>query len=391
MNMRSMSKSDKERQQVLHRQLAACRASPEAALSLPPSCYHDEAVMQAEIERIFRRSWIGLGRADQVTAAGDYAALDIAGAPIILLRDKTGRLRAFANACRHRGTRLADGTGNCKRLRCPFHSWVYRLDGSLASAPKMDKLPGFEKNDYGLVEFPAEERLGFAFVNLESDAPSLDSQLSGLAEPHAPWPLEGLRSARRRSMTVACNWKAFLEVFNEHYHLPYVHPDSINSLYLPPDPADNARGAFASQFGPTEGTGGLLQDQQGGALPAMPGLAGRAASGVRYTWLFPNMTFAAGSDAVWVYEAYPMDPRRCLVNQTICFPAETMALPDFEERAAAYFHRLDAALAEDVPALEKQRQGLAAPHARQGPFHPLLEANVAAFAHWYAEQMIAGA
>ncbi len=387
MNTHPRLNSKNEQDQAFQRQLAACRASPEVALSLPPSSYRDEGVLRSEIERTFQRSWIGVGRADQVKAVGDYLALDVAGAALILLRDKAGKLRVFANACRHRGTRLVDGSGNSKRLRCPFHSWVYRLDGSLAGAPKMEQCAGFDKEACGLVEFRAEERLGFAFVCLDPSTADIDTYLGNLAEPHAPWPLESLVSARRRSMTVACNWKAFLEVFNEHYHLPFVHPDSINDLYLPPDPGDPATGAFASQFGPTEGTGGLLQDAQSAALPIMPGLEGRAANGVRYTWLFPNMTFAAGRDAIWVYEAYPLHPGHCLVKQTICFPPKTMALPDFEQRAAAYFHRLDAALDEDIPALEKQHQGLSSPHALQGPFQPLLEANVAAFAAWYAAQL----
>ena len=85
---------------------------------------------------------------------------------------------------------------------------------------------------------------------------------------------------------MACNWKPFLEVFNEYYHLPYVHPDSISDVYNKPDPPDETRGAYVSQFGPTEGTGGLLQDSQADPLPVMKSLKGRNRNGVRYSWIW---------------------------------------------------------------------------------------------------------
>ena len=357
-------------------------------VSLPPACYVDEAVALAEQEQLFRGGWFGVGRADQVKAAGDYTVLDVAGHSIILLRDKAGDLRAFANTCRHRAMRLLGGSGNCRGIRCPFHSWAYRLDGSLAAAPHMEGAEGFETADNGLIPYRVEERLGFAFVCLTADAPVLDTVLGDFAKLHAPWPLQSLITTRRNVIEVGCNWKAFLEVFNEYYHLPFVHPDSIGDVYAPPEPPEEVTGAYVTQFGATEGTGGLLQDQQDKALPPMPGLTGREAAGVRYTWVFPNMTFAAGTDALWVYEAYPLGPNRCTVVQTACFPPDTLNTDGAAARVAAYHDRLDAALAEDITALESQHIGLSHPDARQGRLQPLLEPNLAGFARWYATQMI---
>lgn len=368
--------------------LVACTRPADAALSLPPVCYRDDDVTAAEITGLFRHSWIGVGRADMVKSPGDFVALDLAGQSFILLRDKDGSLRALANSCRHRGARLVDGSGNCRGLRCPFHSWAYRLDGSLVAAPEIQDSAGFSRDTLGLVRYRAEERMGFAFVCFEPTAPELDAVLGDFTDVHAPWPLETLVTTRRQEITVACNWKAFLEVFNEYYHLPFVHPDSIDDVYERPDPGTLTDGAYASQFGATIGTGGLLQTQQDDALPPMPGLTGREAAGVRYTWVFPNMTFAIGTDALWVYEAYPMGAGTCRVVQTACFPPETIALPGFAAKVASYHARLDAALAEDIPALVNQQRGLNSPDARQGPFHPLLEANVASFARWYADRMI---
>ena len=357
------------------------------AVSIAPACYTSAEVCEAEIAQIFRRNWLGVGRADMLAGPGSYQTLDIAGQNIIVLRDKDGAPRAYANTCRHRAARLVDGAGSCKGLRCPFHSWFYGLDGRLVQAPRMDDVPDFDKADHGLIAYRAEERHGFLFICLDDTAPPLDDHLANFAEIHAPWPLETLVSMRRQKIEVDCNWKAFIEVFNEYYHLPFVHPDTVDSLYCPPDPPEKVAGNFATQFGATEGTGGLLEDTQDSALPPIPGLTGRAASGARYTWVFPNMTFAANTDALWCYEAYPLGPERCKVIQTACFPPASVALPDFKEKVADYLDRLDAALAEDVPALVNQQNGLRCPEARPGRFQPELEPNVAAFARWYASQM----
>ena len=367
--------------------LADCARPVETASSVPPVYYTSDAVTDVEIRQVFRQSWIGVGRSGIVEKPGDFIALDIAGQNLILLRDKNGRLRAFANTCRHRGARLVDGCGNRNGLRCPFHSWFYDLEGTLISAPHMQRATGFDRSDYGLVSYRAEEFAGFAFVCLSPDAPDLKEYLGDFPRIHQPWPLERLVSVRRQELEVDCNWKTFLEVFNEYYHLPFVHADSIDSVYAKPNPADPVIGAFATQFGTTDGTGGLLERDQDRALPNIPGLAGEALQGARYTWVFPNMAFAANSDALWCYEAYPISAARCRVVQTSCFPPETIALPDFPKKSEAYMTRMDEALAEDIEALVNQQRGLSCPDARPGRFQPDLEPNVAAFARWYSIRM----
>ncbi|MGI9513208.1 MAG: aromatic ring-hydroxylating oxygenase subunit alpha [Anderseniella sp.] len=368
-------------------QLAASDAEPELAVSLPSACYRDQDVQEDESSRIFRNGWIGLGRSDIVAEPGSYAAMEIAAVPLILLRDLTGKLRCFANSCRHRGALLLQGQGSTRGIKCPFHGWNYRLDGTLAGAPRMEMSSCFEKSDNGLIEFACGERAGFAFISMDGKRNDLDDHLGDFEAVHQPWPLASLVTTRRRQLEVNCNWKIFLDVFNEYYHLTYVHADTLGGLYHEPDAGDLVDGAFASQFGETHGTGGLLENQQNHALPLMPGLEGRPARGTRYTWLFPNMTFAASTDAVWVYEAYPITPHRCMVRQSICFPPETVALPDFEQHARRYYERFDAAMDEDITALEAQQKGLSSPYTRPGRFQPHLEANVASFACWYARQM----
>lgn len=367
--------------------LSKCRLPVAEARSLPAACYHSDEVLDQEIEKLFHHQWLGLGRADRFEKPGHYETMDITGVPLLLISDRKGELHAFNNACRHRGARLLDGEGKCRTIRCPFHGWTYNTDGQCAAAPHMEESKHFDTAKLGLVEFALKIHAGFVFVCFAPKPPQFETHIGDFDHFHAPWPLSDLVSTRRQSFEVACNWKLFLDVFNEYYHLQYVHPNSINSIYLKPDPGEITSGAYATQFGETEGTGGLLEDQQQHALPEIPGLEGKAARGTRYTWVFPNMAFAASTEAMWIYEAYPLGPQRCIAYQTLCFPKQAVELDDFETRVKYYYDRFDAAVAEDGVALENQQKGMASPFSKSGPFSPTMEPSVAAFARWYADKL----
>ena len=354
--------------------------------TLPPLCYRSERILELERQQLFHAGWVGIGRADRWPAPGDYTAMDLAGVPMIILRDQQARLRAYANSCRHRSSTLLQGSGNCTEIRCPFHCWTYRLDGTLRHAPRMERCEQFALSEFGLIEFELQQQDGFVFVCLGQPQQTLAEYLGDFGDVHWPWALEQLVTARVREMQVNCNWKAFIEVFNEYYHLPYVHPESLRGIYNEPDEPEAVIGAYGTQFGVTEGTAALLADYKGSALPPISRLEGRNATGTRYTWCYPNLTFAACSDSLWMYAAYPLSPDRCQVVQTICFPPAAAQVSGFEQKAQDYYRRYDTALSEDIPFLEQQQIGLSSPFAKPGRFGTL-EPGVAGFAAWYAEIM----
>ena len=367
--------------------LRVAHADIAAASTLPPECYTDTQVLAAETSGLLRQSWLGVGRADEWRDPGDYSTFELAGAPLIMLRDDDRGLRAFANTCRHRGTRLLDGSGNAARIRCPFHGWTYGLDGGLRGATRMGSTQGFRRADMGLVEFRTAERGGFVFVALSDEGPGIDEWLGAFDDLHSPWCLDELATTRRRELEVGCNWKLFLEVFNESYHLEYVHAATFGGIYLEPELPDDVGGCVQSSFSPTAGTGGLKSDEQEHVLPPMPGLGARERAGTRYTWIFPSLTFAAGSEALWAYGARPLGPARCRVTQWVCFPPETVSAPSFKAKAERYYARMDEALAEDIAVLERQQLGMDSPFARAGRWSDL-EHGAAAFAAWYAQRSV---
>ncbi len=251
----------------------------------------------------------------------------------------------------------------------------------------MNKVASFSKAKCSLRKYHIAERMGFLFICLAGTAPELDAIFRDFRAIHSPWPIDTLVTKRHRSFEVSCNWKAFLDIFNEYYHLPYVHPTSIDHTYDEPDDAEVVRGGFATHFGTTDGTGGLLDGTQEKALPVISQLEGRLRAGVRYSWLFPNIIVALGSDAMWLYEVYPDGPDRCRCAQVVSFPQSTIDHPDFPERVSSYYERFDMALEEDIPMLEEQHAGMRSPFARQGMFS-YLEPSVANFARWYAGRLL---
>ncbi len=362
----------------------------EKAYTLPPACYVDEEILAFEHEYLFAGGWVSAGRVMDLAHPGDYLAFTVANTPLIAARGDDNRLRVFANTCRHRGMRLVQaGRGQCRQFVCPFHAWCYRLDGSLSAAPRMDGADGFDSGDFGLVEVRSEERAGFLFVNVDAQAPTLDNWLGDFEKVHEPWRLGSLVTASQRDFTVDCNWKLFIEVFNEYYHLRKVHPNTFSALYANPDPVDETRGAFVSQFGEhTRRSSVGVLEEAGSGLNALPGLSGRLADGTRYTWVYPGLTFAASRDAVWALEALPISVSTTAVRLSLLFDSASASMPDFEKILERYEHRMAVGMDEDIVVLEAQQLGLQSRLARAGRICPELEPSIHVFHRWYADQLI---
>ncbi len=375
-------------EQKLLERIKLCKLPPLQRRSLPFECYWEDSILIQEQKLIFSNQWLGLGRADRLETSGEYEVFELCGQALVLIRDQDNILRLYSNTCRHRGAKLLDGTGQCQAISCPFHGWTYTLDGNLKYAKTMSENPNFDFSEHSLIEYKLKELQGFLFAFLGNQPTDLDSQLGDFSELHQPWSLNELITTRREVFEVQCNWKAFLDVFNEYYHLSNIHPTSIDNLYIKPEESDKTTGDYASQFGFTTGTGALLEAHQSNALPKMENLGDPWNLGARYSWVFPNMTFAASQEAIWVYEANPINSQSCQVRQSICFPKNTTELPDFQEKSQAYYQRLDDALDEDITALENQQKGLNKSPSLQGQFSTLLEANVATFAQWYANKIV---
>jgi len=184
----------------------------------PVANYRSPERLAAELA-LLRRLPVPFCPSAALPQAGSYLAREAAGVPLLVVRGADGQVRAFRNACRHRGTQLANGTGCAKSFVCPYHAWTYNLDGRLRHVPHEEGFPGLDKATHGLVPVHAEERLGLIYVNQDQAEISQDP-LPTLIRPDQP-----MFATAERELDV--NWKVFLEGFIEGYHIRFTHPESF--------------------------------------------------------------------------------------------------------------------------------------------------------------------
>src|ERR1700746_571994 len=174
------------------RPVEALAATPRR--SLPAWVYNHPEMTRLELERILKPSWQIACHISQIPRAGDYVTFELGGDSVIVLREPGGGIRALRNVCRHRGTRLLEGTGHCAgRITCPYHGWTYRYDGSLLATPARDSFPGLDLREHSLDAVRMEVALGFVWVCLAKDAPPPPSAVwAPITEELAPYRLEEL-------------------------------------------------------------------------------------------------------------------------------------------------------------------------------------------------------
>jgi len=340
------------------------------AETMPAFTYTSPEFYQREVERIWRKTWNFIGSADQIRNKGDYFTLNFAGVPTIVLRDHDSKIRAFANTCRHRGSELLEGKGNCKLIVCPYHSWTYDLSGNLRGTPEMDKTLNFNKADYGLIPIAIDTWGNFLFINFDKNPEPLKKHLGDLPEKLAPYRLENMALARRKAFEMDCNWKLFVENAKESYHIGTVHRATINQ-YASAKAAgywvEKATGDYVVTFAQHEGSMALLKGAKG--FPVIESLEGRREAGGTYAPLiYPSTYLACTIDCAWYLEMHPISPSKTYMVHGALFPRDRLDRPDFEEVAKNYYHRWDVTIEEDILASVRQQRGLETPFAPPGRF-----------------------
>lgn len=202
----------------------------EQARAMPTSVYTSEDFVEAELKHVFSKDWYCVGRADALSKTGGYVTAELAGQPIVVLRDADHQLRAMSNVCLHRMSTLLQGRGNAKTIVCPYHAWTYNLDGKLRGAPAMSQNDAFCKDHYRLPQVRCEEWLGWVFVCLDPDAETVSVQLAEVADMIAAYDMTNYSESFYEEHVWDTNWKVLAENFMESYHLPVCHVGTIGGL-----------------------------------------------------------------------------------------------------------------------------------------------------------------
>lgn len=199
---------------------------------IPTERYTDPAFFDLERQRVFARTWLFAGHESEWPEPGSYRSTDRSGSPLVIVRGDDGVLRAFYNACRHRGAPVTrDECGTARRLTCQYHSWSYGTDGALKAVPEARSFAGLDTEALALVPVRCEVVDGWVFVNEDPDAADLRSFLGPVAEQMADLDGPSMRAVATVVHPIACNWKLMVDAFLEVYHVRTVHPDNAALLY----------------------------------------------------------------------------------------------------------------------------------------------------------------
>lgn len=192
----------------------------------------DPAYYEAEREAVFKRTWLNVGRVEQVPKTGSYFTkeLAVADTSLIVVRGRDKEIRAFHNICRHRGNKLVwndfpgeEVKGTCRQFTCKYHAWRYSLDGELTFVQQEQEFFDLDKSEYGLKQVRCEVWEGFVFVNLDPNALPLREYLGDLAKGLEGYPFHEMTEVFTYRAEIGSNWKLFIDAFAEFYHAPVLH------------------------------------------------------------------------------------------------------------------------------------------------------------------------
>ena len=340
------------------------------ARTLEGSYYTSAEIFHEERELIDGKSWICVGRLRDLPAPGHYLTREIGGESVIVVRDREETLRALHNVCRHRGTRLCDaGAGRFRStIQCPYHAWTYALDGSLVGAPHMEKVEGFDRNDYPLHSAMVEVWEGFVFVSLDPGAPPLAEAFAPIRDTFTRFALPDLRPVHREEYEVAANWKLITQNYSECLHCPTIHPELSAFIPYRSGANDLTEGPFL---------GGYMVIRSPYASATLSGRAcglplgeGREEDRQRayYYTIFPHMMLSIHPDYAVHYTLWPLGAKRTRIVCEWLFHPDSLRMPDFEPNDAVELWHLTNQ--QDWRISERSQLGVSSRVYRPGPYSP---------------------
>lgn len=343
-----------------------CRIEPlEQAHALHASFYTEPDWLAFEQREVFGRSWQLAAHSGELAAPGDHVVGDIAGKPVLLVRQPDGSLQGFFNVCRHRAGPLATCNGKGARaLHCKYHGWTYGLDGALRAATEMQDARDFDKSAIHLARIAVREWQGLVFVALDAATPPFEQVFAGIAERIAPAGLTHMRFAKRDTYRLACNWKVYVDNFLEGYHLPFVHPGL--SQVLDYRAYDTELSQWHSlQHSPLRNNDGIYGDGQ-----------------AWYYFIYPNTMLNITPGRLQTNRILPDGHGHCSVE----FDYYYADAPEVQARAQAEQAFSDQIQAEDISICEHVQQGLASGAYSAGRLNPKRESGV-----WHFQNLLRAA
>ncbi len=289
---------------------------------LPAWSFFNPEMLEVEKEQLFRRHWQVVCHVGDLPDPGDFMTSDMVGERALVVRGRDMKIRAFHNLCRHRGSRVvAEESGNCRSaIICPFHGWVYNLDGTLRGPSQPQSLPELDPVEMGLKPIEMEIWQGFVFVRFKpGPQPSVAEVMGRFDKELAQYDLENLVPAEDGFWAdeIEANWKCVRDVDNEGYHVPMAHP-GLNDLFGPnyhDEPFIDGTSRSLGQF--RESGHRLWSVQQyKRILQAPERLDDDHKAAWLYLGMFPNLVFGFYPDSVIFYHEFPVENGKTIQRGT---------------------------------------------------------------------------
>lgn len=342
-----------------------------SAETLPPRLYCDPDFFAFEREAIFSHEWLCVGRTDPLRAPGDFYCVDMVGEPLVVVRGKDDEVRVLSSVCQHRAMVVAEGSGNCSTFKCPYHHWIYALDGRLLGAPAMERAESFEKQCYSLPAIKTEIWHGFVFVNFDAAAPPLSPTLAAF-EPYLEnfEPASLVTRPTEHYPHLPWNWKVMLENFNDGYHASRLHQGvhdfcpSENAQFMSYDPTSNAI-IRTNRF--THADGGFNAYQKA-LLPIFPGLSAEERSRVTFAVVPPTLMLGLAPDQIFYFLLRPIAANEIDLEIGYLFHPSCAAHPLFEELFELSSVGVRGIVNQDIHATTLVQRGLSSRFAGRGRY-----------------------
>ena len=340
---------------------------PLDGMSLPGWLYYDPEFFEAEKRTFLRAAPQVVCHESEIAEPGEWRSIEYLGESVIVIRGDDGEARAFSNVCRHRGSRLVDGTDGCaKVLTCPYHAWSYARDGRLVGVPHRSEYPGLQPDQFSLFPVALENWRGFLFITLEPGSPSVAEIMAPYEQEIEPYRFEDLRALQQvRLRSRQLNWKTIADNYSDHLHIPIGHP-GLTRLFgrsyriEAKEWVDKMEGDLVEieSANPSER---VYQRH----LPTADHLPESHQRKWLYYKLFPNVAFDIYPDQVDFMQFLPVSATETMIREI------SYAIPDErrEMKAARYLNwRINRRVnAEDTELITRVQHGMQSPAYVAGP------------------------
>ena len=346
----------------------------EESSPIPPSINHSIHFYNHEQDRIFNREWICIGRCDEIPLPGAFLTHEIAGPPVLIVRQDSGEIMSFVNACAHRFTCLSkEKSGHAFAFSCPNHAWTYGIDGQLKHAPFMDMKSNFIMSDHNLERLHMEIWEGFIYLALSKKprkgiAKSLDALKKNIV---GRYDMASYKTVIRESMCWNANWKNLVENFTESYHVPIAHPKTfaVHEKQIKDYECGEDSDHYCYHFAPQE-----LEEGSGAAHPLNINLKGKWRRTMVDFCVFPNHLVTLMPDYLWWVSVMPKSVGGFKATWGVAVPQEILndiAEEDYERWVKEKIDYMNTANEEDRVLVERLFQGSQSIRVPQGTYHPI--------------------